>query len=257
MPKVYEYIKQKGVPDGGAPGQVLSLNEEGKKVWQDAAEGGGIDGSYEHVDHPDIETIKHALDYLLYVEPEVTSFTSTRYEAEIGSTIDNFRLDWQTNKGIQTQSINHGIGSIERTLRTYMVENAGITSNRTYTITISDGENIGEGSLQIRFRNRRHWGVNQSETLTSADILNLSGSEFATDQKQTKTFNASPNGGNYIYFAWPSFFGEPSFFVGGLANSGWVKTTVSHTNNSGHTTNYDVWRSEYKQTGPSIEVEVR
>lgn len=35
MPKIYEYIHSKGLPDGGLPGQIVTLDALGNKIWQD------------------------------------------------------------------------------------------------------------------------------------------------------------------------------------------------------------------------------
>jgi hypothetical protein len=35
MPKIYEYIAYKGLPDGGQPGQIITLDEFGNKIWSD------------------------------------------------------------------------------------------------------------------------------------------------------------------------------------------------------------------------------
>jgi hypothetical protein len=60
----------------------------------------------------------------------------------------------------------------------------------------------------------------------------------------------------YLCFAWPSTFGTPSFTVNGLPVTGWISVTVSYTNSQGYTSNYDIWTSEYLQSGTSIAVTV-
>lgn len=258
MPKIYEYINEKGVPDGGAPGQVIGKDPMGNKVWMDPPES-GESNDYNHPDFPTMQNYNDALNHLLYKPPEVTSFTLSTNQAEKGQEINNLTLSWQFNKNtITSQSINHGIGALaDLNLRSFPISGANITATRTYTITVSDGVNIATKDAVIRFLDRVHFGVSPQTNLTTADVLMLGGNELSINRQQTRIFNASPNGGNYLYFAWPSVFGTPTFLIGGLVNSAWIKETISHTNQHGYTVNYDIWRSQYKQNGTAITVEVK
>ena len=71
----------------------------------------------------------------------------------------------------------------------------------------------------------RYWGVSAIATPDSFLIDGLGGTDQALTFVQTRRFAPS---GQYIYFAWPSGFGVPVFYVNGLLNSAWIKTVLSY-----------------------------
>lgn len=196
--------------------------------------------------------VQEALDALFYVAPNITSFTGGSNN-EIGSTVNNVNLAWAINKAIASQSINQGIGSLDAALRELALTSQGITSNRTYTLTVSDGTNQDQASTTVAFLNKRYWGVSAETTLDDAEIIALS-QELSSSRLQSRTFDCT--GGRYFYFAFPASFGTPSFRVGGLAFSDMTVVTRDFTNASGHTSSYQIWRSTNLQTGAAIPVEV-
>ena len=243
--------KPEELPSGKLPHQVLGVDDEGKLVWVDVAT-----DDYSNPDYPGLSTTKDAIDLLLYREPEILSFTLSRNIAERGEVVDSLSFSWHYNKDLITsQSIDNGVGVIDDALRSISITGANITNSRTYKLTVSDGTNIAEKTSALTFLNRVHWGVSSNANLT--DLSLLGGNELRANRIQTRLFDASANGGNFIYFAWPSDFGTPTFLVGGLVNSAWEKTTISHTNLHGYSRDYDVYRSTNKQHGSSIAVEVR
>jgi hypothetical protein len=76
------------------------------------------------------------------------------------------------------------------------------------------------------------------------------GSELSTNL--TKTYTNMNGNGNYLIFAFPSTFGNPSFIVNGLSNNAFtkVKSNFLFTNQFGYITNYDVWISNTIQNSP-------
>lgn len=228
---------------GGGSGSVDSVNGQTGVVVIDSSD----------IKYTDSLTIQQALDQLLYVAPSITSFTGGG-TYEIGQTINTVNLSWNINKSVISQSINNGIGSIDPSLRTYVVSNANLTSNTTYTLTVNDGQQSASRSTSVNFRYRRYWGVNASQTITNEQILQLS-SEFATNRQQTRTFDCS--GGKYFYLVIPtSFCSGISFKVGGLSFSDMNVQTIQFTNASGNTSSYNVYRPNNIQTGSAISVEV-
>ena len=200
-----------------------------------------------------ITNVKDALDSLFYTPPSINSFTISPNTVEKGTVITDITFNWGTNKNVVSQSINQGIGEILNTLRTYSLSGLNITGDISYSLTISDNKNTANRSSSISFRNKRYWGVSNLASLNNGDILSLSNSELSTSKSQSKTFNTS---NQYIYFAFPSSFGNPTFKVNGLDNDAWIKTTILFTNSKGYKENYDVYRSEFLQNGIGITVDV-
>lgn len=201
-----------------------------------------------------ITNVQQALDQLLYVAPNITSFSGGG-TYEVGQSIASVNLAWVLNKAVTSQSINQGIGSLDVGLRNYThTPSTPIRSNVTYTLTVSDGKNSASKSTSLAFRYKRYWGVSSKDTLTNADILALS-KELTTGRTQSRTFNCS--GGKYFYFVIPAeFCNGISFKVGGLAFSDMEVSNITLTNESGATVACKVYRSKNLQTGSAISVEV-
>lgn len=168
----------------------------------------------------DIKTVKEALDQLLYISPDITSFTGGgTYEK--GSVINNVNLSWTLNKGITSQSINQGIGDLDISLRKYDISEANLTEDTTYTLTVSDGKNSDSASTSVLFRQKGYWGVSTETSLTNEQILALS-QEFSTERNQNRAFDCS--GGKYFYFVIPTqYCNGIQFKVGGLSLLVWRK----------------------------------
>jgi len=215
------------------------------------------DISFSYMDYPydSVDDVIQALaDKVLYVAPDVTIANNIN-AVEKGQTVLSVYLSWSLTAGKLTSQSITDIGSLLYTLRAYThVPASGITSDKTYTITYSDGTTTKTATTAIYFRQKRHWGASTNTELTSDDILSiLTSSEFATSRQQNRSFNTNAQ---YMYFAYPASFGDATFIVNGLPTSGWVKTTVPHTNAVGFAENYYVYRSQYPSTGTGISVQV-
>jgi len=211
------------------------------KSW----EGSQVASNIEYL-NGSITNVKEALDSLLYVAPDITGFSITPNLVEIGTIVNTITLNWNLNKIFTSLSINNGVGAITPNLLTLTLNSLSLSSNTTYTITGGDGTNNDSASATINFRSRRWWGTSVLDTFTGADILTLQNDELATNRQQTRAINGD---GKYIWFAFPTSFGVPSFVVNGLPNSAFTISTVSHTNQSGNTQNYYVIRTNTVQNG--------
>ena len=200
----------------------------------------------EIVENDTIGFILETLESILYVAPDITNFTITPSVVEIGTTVTDITLNWNLNKTFTSLSINNGVGSITPSLLTLALSSLSLTANTTYTITGGDGTNTDSASTALNFRSRRWWGTSALDTFTGADILDLQNNELATNRQQTRTING---GGDYIWFAFPTSFGIPTYVVNGLPNTAFTRTTVSHTNESGNTQDYYVIRTNTVQNG--------
>lgn len=137
-------------------------------------------------------------------------------------------------------------------------------ASREVTLTGLDtqaGTPVGTGT--ILFRHKRYWGTHPSFTNPSDGQIIAAdggssgpGNEFSQSRLQTR--NGFNGGGDYLFFAWPTSFGTPSFKVNGLANSAWTKIrdNAAFINASGFSEPYDVWISDTAQGSPlNVEVE--
>lgn len=209
---------------------------------------GAANVSYSNIDYP---TVESALNKLLYVPLSGSLSGGNTYE--VGTTVSQVILNWSYNKPVTTQSLNNGIGNLSAELRTYTHNGQTITSNRTYTLTASDGTNTINTSTSVSFLYKRYWGVSASSTLTDANILALS-KEFSSSRQQNRTFNCS--GGKYFWIIYPTSFGSAAFKVGGLSFSDMNLETRTITNDAGASVQLNVYRVNNIQTGSAINVEV-
>jgi hypothetical protein len=227
--------------------------------------------NYENPNFPQYPDVAAALNSLLYVAPNINSIgvtvnaftgngSGTTYE--VGSTITDLDINWTLNKdlngGSPTASLNQSIGSVPTTTPGSYNYTTSFTSNRTFTLSISELNpdsvlQSDNSSRSVNFRWKRHWGTSSLTSLNNSQVLALASNELSTNNN--KTFTVSPTA-EYIYFASPQSFGTASFVVGGLSVTFSQTGIASFTNNSGGTTSYYVYRSLTVQNGTGIEVEV-
>lgn len=240
-------------------GMTIKYYDEQADDWVSITSSGPIESEdvlYNNTGYPLLDNVKKTLDNILnkiyYVTPVISSFTNNINMVEKGSTINAINLSWSINKPITSISLNQGIGTLSVSAANHSLTGLNLTTDTTYTLTISDGTTNLNASTSVLFRQKRYWGTNANVTLTNAEVLALS-SEFSTTRTQSKTINGN---GQYIYFAWPTTFGTPNFKVNGLVNNAWIKDTISFTNASGFVEIYDVYRSQYSQNGTGIVVDI-
>lgn len=141
--------------------------------------------------------------------------------------------------------------------------NATQNVNTSFTVTANDGTSTSSSSLTIVWLNAIYWGRTATFTLPSMTIVGTkpawadgagigSGKDLASSR--SRSYNGINGSGQYLVFAWPSTFGEPTFTINGLLNTAFTKigTGVPHTNMNGYTNpaGYDVWISNTAQNSP-------
>lgn len=218
----------------------LTLTQSGK-----APDSKAVGDKFKEVETTTNE-LKRRLDDLSYVKIAFSSASINKATNEIGSTVTDVTANWKLNKTPKTLKIQFGSESqetLENTVTTKSYTGKSVKANTNIVITATDDRNAtATKSLTIAFQPKVYWGVADNKpSYSSADILGLSNSALATSRQRTLSVNATA--GKHIIYAIPSNFGTPVFNVGGF-DGGFVKVgTVSHTNASGHTQNYDVWKS--------------
>jgi hypothetical protein len=181
----------------------------------------------------------------LYSAPTIAAFANDQVSVEQGATVAQTALSWTLAGGIiSTQSVNQSIGGLALTNRVYIHTNS-YTTNRTYTLTISDGVTTNTASTTVTFYQKVYWGASASASLDDAGILGLSGA-FATGRAQTRSVVTSSS---YIYLAWPASFGEGTFVVDGFADEGWTLVSRAVVNASGYSSTYHIYRHTLPTTG--------
>lgn len=105
----------------------------------------------------------------------------------------------------------------------------------------------------ITFRNNNYYGVTSNASLDGTDLLSLTG---FLDNNRASSVSVNAGDGEYIYYAYPSSYGDASFTVGGFAG-GFSKLhggATAHTNASGFTETYFIYRSDNASLGSTTVV---
>jgi hypothetical protein len=248
--------------DGAVQGVVL-VDQNGNpmtlQITVQVGEGGGGGASaadqvsYSNAGYPALANVQEALDQILFVPMTVHMSGGGNYDK--GQVLTSVSLSWGASKSLTSQSLAGPDVTQPAPTDTSQTVTGSFSSNTTWTVTChaSDGTEVLSASTSLNFMDRRYWGVSASANLTDAEVQALT-STLASSRQMTQSF--SPAGG-YIWFAWPTAWGEPTFVVGGLTNTAWVETVQDFTNAYGYTESYNLYRSTYTQNGTGIQVVVQ
>ena len=179
----------------------------------------------------DVTNVKQALDSILaklyYVKPSINSFTASANGGvfEVGTTITApITFNWEYNKNITTQSLTD-CTLADETVRTVTYD-SDITTDKTFTLTASDGENTVSKSISYKFIAPYYIGVSTTNTLTETEITALT---KKLEAKGTKTVNYTTNQ-SYMVFAYPKSYGAINSIIdqnGFNVTDSFVRSTVT------------------------------
>lgn len=188
----------------------------------------------------------------LYKQMAINSFTGGS-TVEKGSSVSNVVLNWSLNKVPESLTLDGS--SIDRTSTSKEVSGT-FTSDTTFTLKATDARGVAKSAkTSISFLLKRYWGVSSKSTLTSADVLALGNSDWASKAMTATKFDCS--GGKYPYYCIPASLGTPEFWVGGLKNTKVTSTELSVTNSSGYTETYNIFRLTDLQYGSDLSIEFK
>ena len=242
--------------------------DENVVLWvnPDESSGGGAgdsgtaeDTSYTNESFPQYDNVDLALDALFnkvyYVKPTCSlSATPSGGTFEMGTIISapiTFR--WTTNKDITNQTLTD-CTLADASVRT-ATYNTNVTSDKTFTLSVSDGENSASSSVSYKFLNNIFWGsATTAEIYDSAFISALSNKKLASDVKGTYSFNITS--GEYGFWAVPSNMSISSVWIGGFEVTVDDLGIVSYTNAQGYTRDYHIYKTGRSGLG-AISAEIK
>ena len=239
---------------------LLSATEGGKLQFNGVTIGGEGGAStadaVEYInDAISVTNVEDALNKLIadyyYVAPSVTSFTATPAGGtyEIGSTITApITFNWSYNKDITTQTLTD-CTLTDNTIRT-ATYNTDITSNKTFTLSVSDGTKTATKSIAYSFTNKVWYGSAAEGTYDDAFILGLATGKLQTSKSGTYTVTVADR--EYFFIAMPQSYNNSDTLtgkIGGFETDFSKVSTVSHTNASGYATNYNIYKSTNASLG--------
>lgn len=221
--------------------------------------GDAEDTSYTNENYPQYTNVDLALDALFnkvyYVKPTCSLSADKKGGTfEIGAVITApITFTWTTNKEITSQSLT-GCTLADASVRTANY-NTDITSDKTFTLSVSDGENSATSSVSYKFMNNVFWGSSAiAETYDSAFIGALANKKLTTSVKGTYAFDVK--NGEYGFWAVPSNMTISSVWIGGFEVTVESVGTVSYTNAQGYTRDYNLYKTVQSGLG-TISAEIK
>ena len=229
-----------------------------EKLANFAGGGGGASEAefvfYDNESLPSVTNVEECLDAIIakiyYVNPSITSFTCnpSRTAYEMGEKVTSVTFTWTYNKDMVSQTLT-GCDLADETVRTatYSTE---FNSNKTFTLSASDGTNSTSANKSFTFQNKVHHGsASIPSTYDSAFILSLNG---ALKGSKGGTYTTTVGFGEYFYIAMPTSFNNSDVLtgkIGGFDTDFGKVATVSHTNASGYTCDYNIYKSTNHSLG--------
>ena len=214
---------------------------------------------YTNADYSSYTNVQLALDALFnkvyYVKPTCSlSASKAGGTFEMGTTITSpIIFTWTTNKAITSQTLT-GCTLADASLRT-AIYNTNVTADKTFTLSVSDGENSASSSVSYKFLNNIFWGsASTVETYDSTFISALSNKRLASAVKGTYSFNIAS--GEYGFWAVPSNMTISSVWIGGFEVTVDDLGTVSYTNAQGYTRDYKLYKTGKASLG-AISAEIK
>lgn len=187
----------------------------------------------------DLDDIRADLDYKAI---DITNFgCSAAGTHELGSAVTGMSCYWSLNKEPTKQTLRSE--TLENSVRSKQYTDLNITSNTTVTLSVTDERGATDSaSSSISFLNCVYHGV----IADGADVNNAAVLALTRSLQGSRgiTFTANAGAGQRIAYAIPSRYGTPVFTVGGFEGGFSKAATISFTNASGYTENYDVWLSD-------------
>ena len=240
--------------------KVLSTDENGNVVLKDndSNEGTAETTSYTNANYPDYTNVDLALNALFnkvyYVKPTCSlSVDKQGGTFEMGTVISApITFNWTTNKDIKSQTLTDcTLADASVRSATY---NTDVSSDKIFTLTVSDDENSASSSVSYKFVNNVFWGSASTGIYNSAFINALSNKKLASAIKGTYSFNIAS--GEYGFWAVPSNMTISSVWIGGFEVTVDDLGIVSYTNAQGYTRDYRIYKTGKSGLG-AISAEIK
>ena len=214
--------------------------------------------TYDNPNFVQYDTVDTALDALFakvyYVKPTCSLSADKRGGTfEMGTVISApITFTWTTNKDITSQTLT-GCTLADASVRT-AIYNTNVMADKTFTLSVSDGENSASSSVSYKFLNNVFWGSASTGIYNSTFINALSNKKLASAVKGTYSFNIAS--GEYGFWAVPSNMTISSVWIGGFEVTVDDLGIVSYTNAQGYTRDYRIYKTGKSGLG-AISAEIK
>ena len=237
-------------------GKILQVNGEGNLALVDVGSAVGTnasDVSYTNASYPLQDTVEKALNAIWnrldYVPIAINSLSvnPSTLIYEVGTEISSLVFNWSLNKTPTNQTFNGTIVANDTTTFTY---DTPFSTNKTFTLNVSDSEKSAQKAINIQFQSQIFFGgASKPNDYDSAFILGLSNHKFCNSTyKGSFTITAGAN--QYAYICCPKSWNIPSVCkIGGFSTELVKENSISFTNSSGGVVVYDIVRTTHTGLG--------
>lgn len=215
--------------------------------------------AYNNDNYPQYTDVELALNALFnkvyYVKPTCALSADKKGGTfEMGTVISApITFTWSTNKDIALQTLT-GCTLVDASVRSAIYD-TNVSSDKTFTLTVSDGENSASSSVSYKFMNNVFWGSSAVADIYDSTFINaLSNKKLTTNIKGTYSFNIAD--GEFGFWAVPSNMSISTVWIGGFEVTVDSLGTVSYTNAQGYTRDYNLYKTGKSSLG-SITAEIK
>ena len=184
------------------------------------------------------------IEELKYKPISITSLSLSKSIVEKGEEVTNLVANWSYNKTPISQSFN-GI-SLDNNIKTYLI-NGTYSSDTSFTLKASDGKTNISKNIDIKFYNGKYFGSKAEPVVYDSSFIKSLSKTLTNSKNGNFTVNCGV--GQYIYFAIPSNFGTPKFYVGGFEGGFDLVATINYTNDHNYTEQYRIYKSGTSNLG--------
>ena len=184
------------------------------------------------------------IEDLKYKPISITSLSLSKSIVEKGEEVTNLVANWSYNKTPISQSFN-GV-SLDNNIKTYSI-NGTYSSDTSFILKASDGKTNISKNIDIKFYNGKYFGSKAEPVIYDSSFIKSLSKTLTNSKNGNFTVNCGV--GQYIYFAIPSNFGTPKFYVGGFEGGFDLVATIDYTNDYNYTEQYQIYKSGTSNLG--------
>ncbi len=237
-------------------GKILQVNGEGNLALVDVGSAVGTDASdvsYTNASYPLQDTVEKALNAIWnrldYVPITINSLSvnPSTLIYEVGVEIRSLVFNWSLNKTPTNQIFNGTTVANDTTTFTY---DTPFSTNKTFTLNVSDDEKSAQKSINIQFQSQIFFGgASKPNDYDSAFILGLSNHKF-NNSTYKGSFTITAGANQYAYICCPKSWNIPSTCkIGGFSTELVKENSISFTNSFGGVITYDIVRTTHTGLG--------
>lgn len=236
--------------EDGSGQYLLTVLEDGTVIARDMFSKTADEVSYNNENYPDCKNVGSAIDMILskldYVAPAINSFTMTpsATQYEIGTVVSSLAFAWVLNKAVTSIVFDGETLDVSVTSKTYT---ESLSSNKQFTLTVSDGENTATATKSISFLPHIYYGSSATGTYNSSFVLALS--DKALKSSRVGNYTMTVADGEYGYICIPARYGTPVVTIGGFTTELETVATINHKNASGYTESYVIYKTSQAGLG--------